>query len=139
MRAVYRWWTAIVIVAVLVQIGFSGYGAFYVVNKADKAGETISHHGIDHGWAPHSIFGSLVVLLGILLLPIAFAAKVDRERKRSSVLIAVLMILQFVLAILGGQWAPIGFLHPINAIAIAAVAGVTARREWKGGSEPAAA
>ena len=139
MKAVYRWWTAIVLVGVLIQIGLAGYGAFYVVDKADKAGKTISHHGIDHGWAPHSVLGTLVILLGILLLPIAFAAKVDGERKRSSVMIAVLMVLQFVLAILGGAWAPIGFLHPINAIAIAAFTGMAARREWRGGAEPAAA
>jgi hypothetical protein len=139
MKAVYRWWTGIVFVAVLLQIGFAGYGAYYTVDKADKAGKTISHHGVDHGWALHSIFGTLVVLLGILLVPIVFAAKGDRERKRWSGLIALLMILQFVLAILGGAWAPLGFLHPINAIALAAVTGILARREWKGGSAPAAA
>src|SRR4029077_19005210 len=81
MRAVYRWWTGIVFAGVLIQIAFAGYGAFYTVDKADKAGETISHHGIDHGWALHSAFGTIVIGLGILLIPIAFAAKVDRERK----------------------------------------------------------
>jgi hypothetical protein len=139
MRAVYRWWTAIVIVAVLVQIAFAGYGAFYTVDKADEKAKVITNDGVGHGWSPHSGFGYLVILLGILLVPIAFAAKVDRERKRWSLLIAGLMILQFFLAVLGWTWAPLGFLHPINAIALAAVSGTLARREWKGGSEPAAA
>jgi Family of unknown function (DUF6220) len=139
MRAVYRWWTAIVIVAVLVQIAFAGYGAFYVVDKVDKAGTTITHDSVDHGWSPHSGFGYLVILLGILLVPIAFAAKVDRGRKRWSGLIAGLMIVQFFLAVLGWAWAPLGFLHPINALAIAAVSGMLARREWKGGPATAAA
>jgi Family of unknown function (DUF6220) len=139
MRAVYRWWTAIVIVAVLVQIAFAGYGAFYVVDKVDDPPKTITSHGVDHGWGPHSGLGYIVILLGILLVPIAFAAKVDRDRKRWTGLIAALMILQFFLAVLGWTWAPLGFLHPINAIAIAAVTGMLARREWKGGAETAAA
>jgi hypothetical protein len=139
MRAVYRWWTAIVIVAVLVQIAFAGYGAFYVVDKADDKGKVISNHGVDHGWGPHSGWGYIVILLGILLVPIAFAAKVDRDRKRTSLVIAGLMILQFFLAVLGWTWAPLGFLHPINAIAIAGTTGMLARREWKGTPEAAAA
>ena len=138
MRAVYRWWTAIVIVAVLVQIGFAGYGAFYVVDKVNDAPKTITNHGVDHGWGPHSALGYFVILLGILLVPIAFLAKVDRDRKRWSGLIALLMIVQFFLAVLGWTWAPLGFFHPINAIAIAAVTGMLARLEWKGGSEAAA-
>jgi len=139
MRAVYRWWTAIVFAAVLLQIAFAGYGAFYVVDKADKNGKTISHHGIDHGWALHSAFGSIVILLGILLLIIAYLAKVDRPLKRWSGIIALLMVIQLFLAVAGGAWAPLGFLHPLNALAIAATTGMLARREWKGGVEAAAA
>jgi hypothetical protein len=139
MRAVYRWWTAIVFAAVLVQIAFAGYGAFYVVDKADEKSKLITNHGVDHGWGPHSGFGYLVILLGLVLVPIAFLAKADRERKRWAGLIAILMIVQFFLAVLGWTWAPLGFLHPINAIAIAGTTGMLARREWKGGAEPAAA
>jgi hypothetical protein len=139
MRAAYRWWTAIVFAAVLVQIAFAGYGAFYVVDKADDPAKTVSNHSVDHGWAPHSGFGYIVILLGILLLPLAFAAKVDRMRKRWSVLIALLMVLQFFLAVLGWTWAPLGFLHPLNALAIAATTGMLARREWKARSEVEAA
>jgi heme A synthase len=136
MRAVFRWWSAILIAAVLVQIGFAGYGAFYAVDKADNAPKMVTSDQVDHGFAPHQ-FGYLVILLGILLVPIAFAAKVDRTRRRMSIVIAVLLILQFVLAILGWAWAPLGFLHPLNALAIAAVTGMLARMEWKGGPEPA--
>jgi hypothetical protein len=139
MRAVYRWWTAIVFVAVLLQIAFAGYGAFYVVDKADEKSKLITNHGVDHGWGPHSGLGYLVILLGIVLVPIAFLAKADRERKRWCGLIAILMVVQFFLAVLGWTWAPLGFLHPINAIAIAATTGILARREWKGGAEPAVA
>ena len=138
MRAVYRWWTATLFGSVLLQIAFAGYGAFYVVDKVDEKSKTISSHGVDHGFSLHQ-FGYVVILLGILLVPIAFAARVDRTRKRMSGVIAALLILQFFLAVLGWAWAPLGFLHPLNAIAIAAVTGILASREWRGGSEVAPA
>lgn len=138
MRAVFRWWSAILIVAVLVQIGFAGYGAFYVVDKADEGPKIVTSDQVDHGFGPHQ-FGYIVILLGLLLVPIAFAAKVDGMRKRMSIVIAVLLILQFVFAILGWAWAPLGFLHPLNAIAIAAVTGMLARIEWRGGAAAAPA
>jgi hypothetical protein len=130
MRAVYRWWTAIVFAAVLIQIAFAGYGAFYVVDKVDDPPKSITSDGVDHGWTLHQ-FGYIVILLGILLVPIAFAARVDRTHRRWSMVIAGLLILQFFLAILGWTWAPLGFLHPLNAIAIAAVTGILARRVWQ--------
>jgi hypothetical protein len=131
MRVVFRWWAGLVFVAVLLQIAFAGYGAFYVVDKADDA--PLTNDQVDHGFSPHSAFGYLVILLGIILVPIAFGARVDRSRKQLSVVIAVLLVIQFFLAVLGWTWAPLGFLHPLNAIAIAAVTGVLARLEWKGG------
>ena len=80
-----------------------------------------------------------MILLGIILVPIAFAARVDRARKQLSVVIAVLLVIQFFLAVLGWTWAPLGFLHPLNALAIAAVSGMLARLEWSGGGVTAAA
>ena len=133
MRAVFRWWTVLLFGAVLLQIAFAGYGAFYVVDKADDPPKSISNHGVDHGWSLHSGFGYIVILLGIILVPLAFGAKVDRMRRRFSIVIAVLLILQFFLAVLGWNVAALGFLHPLNAIAIAAVTGILARFEWKGG------
>jgi len=72
MRAVFRWWAVLVAATVLLQIAIAGYGAFYVVDKADNASKTLTN--------------------------------------------------------------PLGFLHPVNAIAIAAVSGMLARIEWKGGA-----
>jgi uncharacterized protein DUF6220 len=134
MRAVFRWWAVLVSVAVLLQIAFAGYGAFYVVDKANNASKTLTNSQVEHGWNPHSAFGYLVILLGIVLAPLAFAAGVDRTRKQMSVVITVLLVIQFFLVVLGWTWAPLGFLHPLNAIAIAAVSGILARIELKGGA-----
>ena len=139
MRAVFRWWAALVFVAVIVQIAFAGYGAFYVVDKADDSPKTVTSDQVDHGFSPHSAFGYLVILLGILLVPLAFGARVDRMRKQLSVVIAVLLVVQFFLAVLGWTWAPLGFLHPLNAFAIAAVTGMLARIEWRSGPTAATA
>jgi hypothetical protein len=132
MRAVFRWWAVVVFVAVIVQIGFAGYGAFYVVDKADDASKTLTNDQVDHGFSPHSAWGYLVILLGIVLVPLAFGARVDRSRKQLSGVIAGLLIIQFFLAVLGWSWAPLGFLHPLNGFAILAVTGVLARLEWRG-------
>ena len=35
MQALYKWWSGLLLVAVVLQIGFAGYGAFYVANKVD--------------------------------------------------------------------------------------------------------
>ena len=133
MRAVFRWWAVLVSASVLVQIAFAGYGAFYVVDKVDDPPKSITNDQVGHGWNPHSAWGYLVILLGILLVPLAFGARVDRQRKQLSVVIAVLLVIQFFLAVLGWTWAPLGFLHLLNAIAIAAVTGVLARIEMRGG------
>jgi Family of unknown function (DUF6220) len=137
MRVVFRWWAVVVFVAVLLQIAFAGYGAFYVVDKADDPPKTVTSDQVDHGFNPHSAFGYLVILLGILLVPLAFGARVDRTRKQWSVVIAVLLVIQFFLAVLGWTWAPLGFLHPLNALAIAAVTGMLARIEWRSGTATA--
>ena len=38
MRAAYRYWSWLVFLAVVLQVGFAGYGAFSVVNDVDDAG-----------------------------------------------------------------------------------------------------
>jgi ammonia channel protein AmtB len=139
MRIVFRWWAAIVFAAVLVQIAFAGYAAFYVVDKVDDPPKTLTSDQVEHGFNPHSAFGYLVILLGIVLVPLAFGARVDRMRKKLSVVIAVLLVIQFFLAVLGWSWAPLGFLHPLNALAIAAVTGMLARIEWRSGPTAATA
>jgi ammonia channel protein AmtB len=134
MRVVFRWWAMVVFAAVLLQIAFAGYAAFYVVDKVDDPPKTLTSDQVEHGFNPHSAWGYFVILLGIVLVPLAFGARVDRMRKQMSVAIAALLVIQFFLAVLGWAWAPLGFLHPLNAIAIAAVTGMLARIEWRGGA-----
>ena len=69
MEAVYRVWAAIVAAAVVIQIGFAGYGAFYVANKVDDA--PVNDDTFMDGWGLHAGFGYLVILLALVFVLIA--------------------------------------------------------------------
>ena len=76
MNTLYKWWAGLLLVAVVLQIGFAGYGAFYVANKVDGDGKTIDVDGFTDGFGLHMGFGYLVWLLGIVFLVIGVAAGV---------------------------------------------------------------
>ena len=38
LRAIFKYWSALIFVAVIVQIGAAGYGAFYAAHKLDGQG-----------------------------------------------------------------------------------------------------
>ena len=52
MKTLYKWWAGLMLVAVILQIGFAGYGAFYVAGKVDGDGKTIDEDGV-HGRLRH--------------------------------------------------------------------------------------
>ena len=54
MKVVYRWWAALVFAAVPLQIAFAGYGAFYVVDKADGPRRRSRTTRSTTGFNPHS-------------------------------------------------------------------------------------
>jgi hypothetical protein len=120
-RALYKWWAGLLLVAVVLQIGFAGYGAFYVANKVDEAGKTIDMDGFEDGFGLHMGFGYLVWLFGIVFLIIGIAAGVGRWRLGWHGVLALLLTLQVVLAWIGGAVPAIGFFHPVNALLILGV------------------
>ena len=66
----------------------------------------------------------------MLILLVALAARDGRLRRGAGLLFG-LMIVQVLLAWLGGGVWALGFLHPINALAIFAFAGMLAAAEWR--------
>jgi hypothetical protein len=127
--ALYRYWAAIVFLAVLVQIGLAGYGAFYAANKADD--NKITKKVFEHGFDPHVAFGYIVVLGGILLLLIALAGRLGRPRIMRSLVLAVLLVIQVLLAYLGYGVSALGFLHPLNAFAVFGLSGAIVHGQWR--------
>ena len=129
MEAVYRVWAAIVVAAVLLQIGFAGYGAFYTANKVDDS--PVSQDTFDDGWGMHLGFGYLVILLGLLFVLVALGARVGKQRTLRVLALFGLMILQLLLAWFGEAAPVIGILHPINAFLILGLSGSIAYQAWR--------
>jgi hypothetical protein len=126
-RTIYRYWAWLVVAAIVVQIGFAGYGAFYVADKVGNA--PVNEDKFDDGWGPHVGFGYLVVLLILLLLIIGLIGGVRGRRLWQTGGLFVLGIVQILLAGFGEDVPVIGVLHPINAFVILGLAGSIAWSE----------
>ena len=73
LRTVYRYWISIVALAVVAQIAFAGYGAFYSAHKVADA--TINEDTFDEGWGLHVGFGYLVFLMTLVAVVLALLAR----------------------------------------------------------------
>ena len=131
MTAVYKYLAGLVFLAVIVQIGFAGYGAFAVAKDTD--GGTVNEDRFEDVFGMHAGFGYLVVLLGLILLVVSLIA---RHRVKHTLILFGLLILQVLLAWFGFEVPWIGFFHPINAMAIAGLSGFIAMTEFRGGRTP---
>ena len=131
-RAIYKYWVSLLTLAVLVQIGFAGYGAFDTADNVDGEGKTVDEDSFEDSFGLHIGFGYLIFLGTIVLLLLSFGAR-GRTRILSSLGVVVLVIVQILLAWTGGSAPYIaGALHPINAFIILGLLGSITGREWKG-------
>lgn len=135
MRTVYRWWATIVLLAIVVQVGFAGYGAFFVAHKVDKG--IVNESKFEDGFSLHAGFGYLVVLAGLILLVLALVGRVGKRRTLQTLGLAGLFILQVLLAWIGFGVPAVGALHPINALALFAFTGYLVSTEWRMAKAPA--
>jgi hypothetical protein len=127
MRGVYQYMAWIVFLAVIVQVGFAGYGAFKVAHDTDKG--TVNEDKFGDAFGLHAGFGYLAVLLGLLLLIVALVARVHVRRTLG---LLGLLIVQVLLAWFGYEIPVIGFFHPINALLIVGLSGSLAYTTWRG-------
>ena len=128
MRAAFKYLVGLFFVGVIAQIGLAGIGAFHTVSKNDDG--PLAKEKAGDWFGPHAAVGYLLVLLSLLLLLVALAAR-DGRLRRGAALLFGLMIVQVLLAWLGGGVWALGFLHPINALAIFAFSGMLAASEWR--------
>jgi hypothetical protein len=131
MAAVYKYLAGLVFLAVIVQIGFAGYGAFSVASDVDDG--PVNEDRFEDVFGMHAGFGYLVVLLGLILLVVSLIA---RHRVKHTLILFGLLVLQVILAWIGFEVPWIGFFHPINAMAIAGLSGFLAMSELRGGRTP---
>ncbi|MDQ5821348.1 MAG: DUF6220 domain-containing protein [Actinomycetota bacterium] len=136
MRSVYKWWAAIVFLAVVVQVGLAGYGAFSAAHEAE--GGVVSEDKFSDGFGPHAALGYLILLATLLLVLLALAARLGRRRVLHSLGLFGLLIVQVLLAWFGFEIPAIGFFHPINALLIVGLAGWLASTARRGEAPPVA-
>lgn len=130
-RAAYRWWSALLFVLIVVQVGLAGYGAFYAASKLDEEGSVIDEDTFADGFGLHAGFGYLVILAGLIFLVIGMIAGVGRWRLGRHGLLALLLVVQLFLAWFAFEAPVIGVLHPVNALVLFSLAGWTAWDEWR--------
>jgi hypothetical protein len=133
-KTLYRWWASLLLVMIILQVGFAGYGAFYTAHRIDKSGtvpKTVTEHGFEHGFLPHATFGYFVVLAGLIFLVIGAIAGIGKWRLGRHGLIGGLLIVQVLLAWIGFAVPAVGFFHPVNALVIFALTGSVAYSTWR--------
>jgi hypothetical protein len=127
MSNVFKYLTSLLFLAIVVQVGFAGYGAFNAIDKADSD-KQITKKTIENGFDPHGVLGTVVIALMLVLLIVALLA---RYKIRIAAVLLVLGLVQWGLAAGGTSAAWVGFFHGINALAIAGIAGSLAGNEWR--------
>jgi hypothetical protein len=112
-------WMLVVLIFLLlipVQFYLAGHGAFEFHNSTAS--------GRDASWDPHRALGNLLLLISLLQLLLALAARLPRPLLFRAVGLFVLMIVQYVLAQLGDsvstRW--LAAFHAVNALAITGAA-----------------
>lgn len=143
LRTIYRYWTALLFLAVVVQVGAAGYGAFNVASKEGAKKPPVNETTFDKGFNFHNAFGYLIFLGAVLLLLLALGSRLGKQRVLWALAVPILVAIQIVLAWAGESTAFAGIFHPVNALLIVALTGVLAHRAWRGervaavGSTPA--
>jgi heme A synthase len=132
----YLIFTRLIALAVLLQAAFIGLGTFTILNDADD-GKRIDPDDYNAGQAMHSVGAMVLSLLVIIALVVALT-KVKAARKHAGLLFLV-VLLQWVFAMISFEAPVAGLLHGANAIVILGVA-ISAEQMAKRaeGAEPVA-
>jgi hypothetical protein len=132
LRTIFRYWLWLLLALVVLQIAFAGLGAFDVVDKLAAEGTSVDEETFEDSWGLHIGFGYLVLLGSLITVVLALVARVGRRGVFHALGIFVLMIVQVLLAWIGGTVPIIGALHPVNAFLILGAVGALTMRQWRG-------
>ena len=129
LRAVYRYWISLLALAVVVQIGLAGYGAFYAAGKVHDA--SINEDVFEDGFGAHIALGYFIFLGTVLAVIFVLLARPGKRVVLMTVGLLGLVMLQIVLAWIGGDTPAVGALHPINAFIILGLVGTLVAGQWR--------
>ena len=139
LRAIHRYWVTLLFLAVVVQIGAAGYGAFNAADKSDPG--PLSEDSFNNGFDFHNGFGYIIFLGTIVLCLFAFGARLGKRRLGMTFVLLLLLVVQILLAWAGEDHPVVGIFHPLNAFLILGLAGRLTYEAWWGtrSAEPTAA
>jgi hypothetical protein len=143
MRNAYRILATIIAVEVVIQamamvFAVAGLGIWVdeggVYDKATAEDDSVTFTGVG-GFIVHGINGMMIIpLLGLVLLIVAFFAKVPGGVKWAAIVLGAI-VLQVFLGIFGHESAYVGMLHGLNAFVLLGSAGMAARAAKSAGVE----
>jgi hypothetical protein len=125
-RAAFRNLVALLFVAIVVQIGFAGYGAFRAIHDATH--HPLTKKQIESGFDIHGIIGIVIVIALLLLLVVAVVGRLGKLELRAAGALAVLGIIQGVLGGVSTSVPALGFLHALNAVVLLGLTGWLAHK-----------
>jgi hypothetical protein len=129
MRQAYRLLANLIALLVLVQLAAIGLGWFMTINEVeDGTGQVFAGaDDLNIGHDIHSFGAIAIALVALILMIVSFFAKVDGGVKWAG-FVLLTVVLQWVLAIVAFEVPVVGSLHALNAMAVAGVASMAARR-----------
>ncbi len=141
LRTIYRYWIAIVFLAVVAQIAAAAYGGFYAAQKlGDQKGSDehrlISEKVFDHGFGFHTGFGYLIFLASVLVLLLALGARLGKRRILFALAVPVAVAVQIVLAWISEAVHGVGILHGLNALVVFGLTGYLTGEAWRSHRAP---
>jgi hypothetical protein len=92
----------------------------------------VTQKKIEDNFGPHAGLGTLLTLLSFLLFLIVLVARPGKKFVLGSLALALLLIVQNVLAWTGEDVPWVAALHGLNALIILGVSGFLARSVWHG-------
>jgi hypothetical protein len=131
LRTLYKLWAATLFIAVVVQVGLAGYGAFNARNKAEDH-KLVTEHQLGNGFDPHTGLGYLIFLGAIVLFVLALAARLGKQKILWALAALLLVVVQILLAYGAEDATVVGFFHAVNALAVFGLTGFLAHRAWRG-------
>ena len=120
--ATYRWLIGAYVLGVVVQFFLAGAGAF-----GEKVGVRLEDQ---KSWNPHRAFGFVLLVIGVVLLIVCLVWWSERIWLLATFLLALLGVVQIVLAGVGEDSRWVGALHGANASLLLLLSSWLAYRAW---------
>ena len=136
LRTVYRYWAALVFLAVVAQVSAAAYGAFYSAHKLEDSPahndqfKIINKDTFDHGFDFHIAFGYVIFIGAAILFLLALGARLGRPRIWWVLALPVAVIVQILLAGFGEDVPFVGAFHGLGALVIFGLSGSLAGSAW---------